>query len=204
MRRLLNKEDDYTLGKKIFEQQYVGKYNPKTKLFKNKCGGLRNIYKERNLNELKYMKDVFAFPGEYKLKEWQYLYENENLNERTEEIYDNNILYTIIDKHRWKQVRRSGINSHNKSERTYVFYTIKECYKYAYNHRYDYRDWVVIKIDLKDKRSYVENDISTHYRFFDDPRSHDGIFTYENIDPQCLSLQKEFHLTDTDDFEYFK
>ena len=46
------KIDYRSLGKKIFEQEYVGKYNPETKLFENRNGGLRNIYKERSLSAL--------------------------------------------------------------------------------------------------------------------------------------------------------
>ena len=53
---------------------------------------------------------------------------------------------------------------------------------YIVSHREDYRDWVVLKVDVKDRRSYIQDDRTTMYRFFDDPRS-PGIFTYENIDP---------------------
>ena len=33
------------------------------------------------------------------------------------------------------------------------------------------KDWLILKINLKDKRSYKENDKSTMYRFFEDPKS---------------------------------
>ena len=29
------------------------------------------------------------------------------------------------------------------------------------------------------------------YRFFDDPKGQNSVFTYENIDPKCISLDKE-------------
>ena len=32
-------------------------------------------------------------------------------------------------------------------------------------------DWLILKIDLKDRRSYIENDKSTMYRFFEDPKA---------------------------------
>mgnify|MGYP007012491723 CR=1 FL=1 len=77
-------------------------------------------------------------------------------------------------------------------------------YDYIVRHRYDYRDWVILKVDLKDRRSYIPNDITTTYRFFDDPRSQNGIFTYENIDPQCITGADELHIeNDTDDCEEF-
>lgn len=80
--------------------------------------------------------------------------------------------------------------------------------KYTYDilvsHRYDYREWVVVKVDLKDKRTYVEDDRTTKYRFFNDPRSINGIFTYENIDPLCLTYHSSVRLeNDTDDLDEF-
>lgn len=65
--------------------------------------------------------------------------------------------------------------------------------RYKFNHRYDYCDWVVIRVDIKKKNSYDKDDITTQYRFFDDPKS-SGIFTYENIDPRCLSKISEHSL----------
>jgi hypothetical protein len=68
--------------------------------------------------------------------------------------------------------------------------------------RYDYRDWVVLKIDLKDSRIYKEHNIATQYRIFDDPKSI-GVFTYENIDPYYIKLPPvaEITISDSDDFE---
>ena len=89
--------DSRSLGKKIFEQEYVGKYNPETKLFENKNGGLRNIYKERNLSALKYMHDVATSPAELKIYEWNYLYSDINEEDVSESIYKDldGVLYYI-------------------------------------------------------------------------------------------------------------
>lgn len=56
-------------------------------------------------------------------------------------------------------------------------------------------DWLILKIDLKDRRSYIENDKSTMYRFFEDPKEQNAVFTYENIDPQCISIYKELKVS---------
>lgn len=56
-------------------------------------------------------------------------------------------------------------------------------------------DWLILKIDLKDRRSYIENDKSTMYRFFEDPKAQHAVFTYENIDPQCISVYKELKVS---------
>lgn len=64
--------------------------------------------------------------------------------------------------------------------------------KYIYDHRYDYREWVILKIDLKSRAVYDKNDITTQYRFFDDPKSQ-GLFTYENIDPLCITVDDEYY-----------
>jgi hypothetical protein len=36
---------------------------------------------------------------------------------------------------------------------------------------FNIKEWLILKINLKDKRSYKENDKSTMYRFFEDPKS---------------------------------
>lgn len=79
----------------------------------------------------------------------------------------------------------------------------KEKYNYIVSHRYEYRDWIILKVNIKDSRSYNPDDMTTMYRFFDDPRS-PGIFTYENIDPQCISIEGEVRVTkDKNDLEEF-
>ena len=80
----------------------------------------------------------------------------------------------------------------------------KEKYNYIVNHRYDYRDWIIVEVNIKDHRSYIPGDKVTQYRFFDDPRCA-GIFTYENIDPLCINIIGDVTMsTDTDDYEEFK
>lgn len=46
-------------------------------------------------------------------------------------------------------------------------------------------------IDLKTRGSYIEGNKATMYRFFDDPKGQNSVFTYENIDSICISLDKE-------------
>ena len=46
-------------------------------------------------------------------------------------------------------------------------------------------------IDLKTRGFYIEGNKATMYRFFDDPKGQNRVFTYENIDPKCISLDKE-------------
>ena len=72
-----------------------------------------------------------------------------------------------------------------------------ETLKYKFKHRYDYCDWVILEVDIKKKNSYKKNDITTQYKFFDDPKS-PGIFTYENIDPRCISKIGEQHFPHND------
>ena len=79
----------------------------------------------------------------------------------------------------------------------------KQKLDYLLKNRYDYREWVVLKIDLKDRKVYRDDTVATSYRFFDDPKAPSGIFTYENIDPYYIKLPPiaEFTINDTDDFE---
>ncbi len=79
----------------------------------------------------------------------------------------------------------------------------REKLDYLLKNRYDYRDWAVLKIDLKDPKVYRAGTLATRYRFFDDPKAPSGIFTYENIDPYYIKLPPiaEFKIKDTDDFE---
>lgn len=41
-------------------------------------------------------------------------------------------------------------------------------------------------IDLKTRGSYIEGNKATMYRFFDDPKGQNSVFTYENIDSICM------------------
>ena len=53
---------------------------------------------------------------------------------------------------------------------------------------------IILKIDLKDRKSYIENYEATMYRFFDDPKGQNSVFTYENIDPACINVDKIINL----------
>lgn len=80
----------------------------------------------------------------------------------------------------------------------------KEKYNYIANHRYDYRDWIIVEVNIKDRCSYIPGDKVTQYRFFDDPKCA-RVFTYENIDPLCINIIGDVTMsTDTDDYEEFK
>ena len=68
----------------------------------------------------------------------------------------------------------------------------KEKLDYIFAHAFDYLDWTIIKVDLKKNRE-DEYDGIEKYRFFDDPKS-SGVFTYENIDPICLSFYKRIQI----------
>ena len=46
----------------------------------------------------------------------------------------------------------------------------------------------------KDRKSYIENYEATMYRFFDDPKGQNSVFTYENIDPACINVDKIINL----------
>ena len=165
--------DSSSLGKKIFEQEYVGKYNPETKLFENRNGGLRNIYKERNLSALKYMHDVAISPAELKIYEWNYLYSDINEEEVSESIYKDldGVLYYITSKENWQRIKTTGIISTKELNKIYLFRTLEPKLE-----KFD-QNLIIIKIDSKDWRTYKENDISTHYKFFNYTYS-DRVFTY--------------------------
>lgn len=68
----------------------------------------------------------------------------------------------------------------------------KEKLDYIFAHAFDYLDWTIVKVELKKNREDRYNGIE-RYRFFDDPKS-SGIFTYENIDPVCLSFYKRIQI----------
>ena len=40
---------------------------------------------------------------------------------------------------------------------------------------------IILKIDLKDRKSYIENYEATMHRGFDDTKGQNIVFTYENI-----------------------
>ena len=71
----------------------------------------------------------------------------------------------------------------------------KEKLDYIFAHAFDYLDWTIVKVDLNKNREDRYNGIE-RYRFFDDPKS-SGVFTYENIDPVCLSFYKRIQIERT-------
>ena len=123
----------------------------------------------------------------------------------TDIVYDSNnndgILYHITPFKNYDKIKKKGlIPKHNNyrldnyPDRIYFYLKYQEnslellCKNLSENTMI--KDWIILKIDLKTRGSYIENDKSTMYRFFDDPKSQGGIFTYENIDPLCLSIYK--------------
>lgn len=127
----------------------------------------------------------------------------------TSSVYDSNnndgILYHITPlKNKDKILKKGLIPKHidyrldNYPDRIY-FYTKRQenklqllCKDLSQNT--GITDWLILKIDLKDRRSYIENDLSTQYKFFEDPKAQFAVFTYENIDPQCIEIYKEIRL----------
>lgn len=71
---------------------------------------------------------------------------------------------------------------------------------YAVKKVYDCLDWVVLEINLKNEKAYDKKEYATTFKFFDDPKSQNGIFTYENVDPLCINTTplNEIHI-DKDD-----
>ena len=123
----------------------------------------------------------------------------------TDMVYDSNnndgILFHITPLKNYKKIKEKGlIPKHNNyrldnyPDRIYFYLKYQEkslndlCKDLSRDTMI--KDWVILKIDLKTRGSYIENDKSTMYRFFDDPKSQGGVFTYENIDPLCISEYK--------------
>ena len=132
-------------------------------------------------------------------------------NSNTYETYPDRIYFYLhindkyaekyISEH-FKKFKEDKLKKLNKAVRDFKNGAITEKkFRYIVEHRYDYRSFTILKIDLKEKRFFEENDITTHYKFFDDPKS-EGVFTYENIDPMCISVYKTIEMEDTDDFEF--
>ena len=168
--------DSKQIGKLIYDLD-LGKFNNKTKLFEsnNKDNWWRD---EESFNTIKYHPlNSNTNNLLYKEYEQEYLYQNITNNEITSEIYNNKehfINNGLLFRENNKIILFKNVNN------IQFDFTIKE--------------WLILKINLKDKRSYKENDKSTMYRFFEDPKSQYGVFTYENIDPQCIEFYKEVKL----------
>ena len=128
----------------------------------------------------------------YKEYEQEYLYQNleNNINEVTNEIYKSNgILYYITSLNNKIDFINTGLLSRINNKII--------LYKDINNIKFNtcIKGWLILKVNIKDRKSYKENDKSTMYRFFEEPKSQYGIFTYENIDPQCISIYKEIRLS---------
>lgn len=132
-------------------------------------------------------------------------------NSNTYETYPDRIYFYLhindkyaekyISEH-FKKFKEDKLKKLNKAVRDFKNGVITEKkFRYIVEHRYDYRSFTILKIDLKEKRFFEKDDITTHYKFFDDPKS-EGVFTYENIDPMCISVYKTIEMDDTDDFEF--
>lgn len=177
------------IGKLIYNLD-LGKYNNKTKVFEsnNKDNWWRseesyNKYHPLNSNTNNLL---------YKEYEQEYLYQNleNNINEITEEIYKSDgILFYITSLQNKIKFINTGLLERIDNK---IF-----LYKSINHIKFDtcIKDWLILKVNIKDRKSYKENDKSTMYRFFEDSKSQYGIFTYENIDPQCISIYKEIRLS---------
>ena len=87
-------------------------------------------------------------------------------NEITSEIYNNNyILYYVTSLSNKEYFINNGLlfRENNKI----ILYKNVNNIEFNFN----LKEWLILKINLKDKRSYKENDKSTMYRFFEDPKS---------------------------------
>lgn len=180
--------DSKQIGKLIYNLD-LGKFNNKTKLFEsnNKDNWWRD---EESFNTIKYHPlNSNTNNLLYKEYEQEYLYQNITNNEITSEIYNNNyILYYITPLFNKEHFINNGL-LFRENNKIILFKNVN-------NIQFDFtiKEWLILKINLKDKRSYKENDKSTIYRFFEDPKSQYGVFTYENIDPQCIEFYKEVKL----------
>ena len=127
----------------------------------------------------------------------------------TNVVYDLNnndgILYHITPLKNYNKIKKTGLipkrNNYrleNYPDRIYFYLKTQENklidLTKDLSRNTDIKEWVILKIDLKTRGSYIENDKSTMYRFFDDPKSQYGVFTYENIDPLCITLFKQINL----------
>lgn len=180
--------DSKQIGKLIYDLD-LGKFNNKTKLFEsnNKDNWWRD---EESFNTIKYHPlNSNTNNLLYKEYEQEYLYQNITNNEITSEIYNNNyILYYVTPLFNKEHFINNGL-LFRENNKIILFKNVN-------NIQFDFtiKEWLILKINLKDKRSYKENDKSTMYRFFEDPKSWYGVFTYENIDPQCIEFYKEVKL----------
>ena len=187
-------------GKFIYECQNVSfdNFDSSRKEF------VKSKLRHNSYTDLKYFRGISDMTQFYKLCEWDYLYDDIDESEVTDFIYSdvvNGVLYCIIPMVDIGSFETNGLIPRQNSDRIVLYSDMESVARYIVEHRYDYRSFTILKIDLKEKRFFEEDDITTHYRFFDDPKS-EGVFTYENIDPMCISVYKTIEMEDTDDFEF--
>ena len=187
-------------GKFIYECQNVSfdNFDSSRKEF------VKSKLRHNSYTDLKYFRGISDMTQFYKLCEWDYLYDGIDESEVTDFIYGdavNGLLYCIIPMDDIGSFETNGLIPRQNSDRIVLYFDMESIARYIVEHRYDYRSFTILKIDLKEKRFFEENDITTHYKFFDDPKS-EGVFTYENIDPMCISVYKTIEMEDTDDFEF--
>ena len=187
-------------GKFIYESKNVSfdNFDSSRKEF------VKSKLRHNSYTDLKYFRGISDMTQFYKLCVWDYLYDGIDESEVTDFIYGdvvNGVLYCIIPMDDIGSFEKNGLIPRQSFDRIVLYSDMESVARYIVEHRYDYCSFSILKINLKDKRFFEENDITTHYRFFDDPKS-EGIFTYEDIDPMCISVYKTIEMEDTDDFEF--
>ena len=187
-------------GKFIYECQNVSfdNFDSSRKEF------VKSKLRHNSYTDLKYFRGISDMTQFYKLCESDYLYDDIYESEVTDFIYGdavNGVLYCIIPTDDIGSFETNGLIPRQSSDRIVLYFDMETVARYIVEHRYDYRSFTILKIDLKEKRFFEEDDITTHYKFFDDPKL-ECIFTYENIDSMCISVYKTIEMEDTDDFEF--
>lgn len=163
------------IGKLIYNLD-LGKFNNKTKLFEsnNKDNWWRD---EESFNTIKYHPlNSNTNNLLYKEYEQEYLYQNITNNEITSEIYNNNyILYYVTPLFNKEHFINTGL-LYRKNNKIILYKNINNI-KFNFN----IKEWLILKINLKDKGSYKENDKSTMYRFFLKIQNHSMVYLHMKI-----------------------
>lgn len=162
---------DYKQIGKLIHNLDLEEFNYKTKLFEsNKDNWCRN---EGSYNTIKYHPlNSNTNNLLYKEYEQEYLYQDleNNINEVTDEIYKSDgILSNITSLNNKMDFINTGLLQ--KINNKIILY--KDINHIKFNTYI--KDWLIFKVSIKDKKSYKENDKSTMYRFFEDPKSQYGI-----------------------------
>ena len=156
-------------GKFIYECQYVDFDN----FDSSKKEFVKSKLRHNSYTDLKYFRGISDMTQFYKLCEWDYLYDGIDESEVTDFIYGdvvNGVLYCIIPMEDIDSFETNGLIPRRSSDRIVLYFDMETVARYIVEHRYVYRSFSILKIDLKEKRFFEEDDITTHYRFFDDPK----------------------------------